>query len=72
MRPEEIENAAFADPEARPLTSDDFRRMKRTPQVKIIRRPLSLTQEEFAERYESDIERKQSSHQSAGWGTGRA
>ena len=46
-----IEQAALADPDARPLTESDFRRMQRTPQVKIIRRALDLTQQEFAERY---------------------
>ena len=35
----------------RPLSAADLKRMKRTPQVKIIRRALGLTQEEFAERY---------------------
>jgi putative transcriptional regulator len=46
-----IERAALADPDAQPLSSADFQRMKRTPQVKIIRRALGLTQEEFAARY---------------------
>lgn len=46
-----IERAALADPDAQPLSSADFQRMKRTPQVKIIRRALGLTQEEFAVRY---------------------
>jgi putative transcriptional regulator len=46
-----IERAALADPDAQPLTSADFKRMKRTPQAKIIRRALGLTQEEFATRY---------------------
>jgi putative transcriptional regulator len=36
------------DPNNRPLTDGDLKRMKRTPQVKIIRRALKLTQEEFA------------------------
>jgi putative transcriptional regulator len=35
----------------RPLSEADFKRMKRTPQSKIIRRALNLTQEEFALRY---------------------
>ena len=48
---EEVEAAALSDPDARPLTDDDLVRMKRTPQVKIIRRALRLTQEEFAERF---------------------
>ena len=35
----------------RPLTALDLKRMKRTPQVKIVRRALGLTQEQFSERY---------------------
>jgi len=41
----------LADRDAVPLSEDDFRRMKRTPQAKIIRRALNLTQEEFSLRY---------------------
>ncbi len=51
MAPAAVEAAARADRDARPLTSEDLRRMKRTPQAKIIRRALALTQEEFAVRY---------------------
>ena len=51
MTAEEIERAARADPDAQPLTEEDLKRMPRTPQVKIIRRALRLTQEEFAEHY---------------------
>ena len=47
----EIERAARTDPNAQPLTESDLKRMKRTPRVKIIRRALELTQEEFAARY---------------------
>ena len=43
--------AALSDPDAQPLTSEDFKRMKRTPQVRIIRRALGLSQEDFATRY---------------------
>ena len=43
--------AAFSDPDAQPLTPEDFKRMKRTPQAKIIRRALGLSQEDFAARY---------------------
>jgi len=46
-----IERAALADPDARPLSSIEIKRMKRTPQAKIIRRALGMTQEEFAARY---------------------
>lgn len=48
---EEVQQAARADRDAQPLTPADLIRMKRTPQVKIVRRALDLTQEEFAERY---------------------
>lgn len=51
MNSEAIERAARADRDAQPLTPDDIKRMKRTPQAKIIRRALELTQEEFAARY---------------------
>jgi putative transcriptional regulator len=50
--PEEIEKAAYADPDAQPLTEADIKHMKRTPRTKIIRRALELTQEEFALRYQ--------------------
>jgi putative transcriptional regulator len=46
-----VEQAARADRDAQPLTEADLKRMKRTPQAKIIRRALELTQEEFAARY---------------------
>jgi len=51
MTVEAIERAARADRDAQPLTETDLKRMKRTPQAKIIRRALELTQEEFAARY---------------------
>jgi len=51
MTPEAIERAARADRDAQPLTAADLGRMRRTPQAKIIRRALELTQEEFAARY---------------------
>ena len=47
--------AALNDPDARPLTEDDFTRMKRTPQARIIRRALGLSQEDFAARYHIPI-----------------
>jgi putative transcriptional regulator len=43
------------DPDVKPLTKEDFRRMKRVPRVKIIREALRLTQEEFAARYHIPI-----------------
>jgi putative transcriptional regulator len=46
-----IEKAAHLDRDARPLTEANLRGMKRTPQTKVIRRALELTQEEFSARY---------------------
>ena len=43
--------AARSDADAQPLTAEDFKRMKRTPQVRVIRRALGLSQEEFAARF---------------------
>jgi putative transcriptional regulator len=43
--------AALNDPDAQPLTPEDFKRMRRTPRVKIIRRALGLSQEDFAARF---------------------
>jgi putative transcriptional regulator len=51
MSPEAAERAARADHDAQPLSDADLKRMKRTPQAKIIRRALELTQEQFAARY---------------------
>ena len=58
MRPmtqEQIDTAGRSDPDNRPLTPPDFARMKRTPQVKIIRRALGLSQDDFAARYHIPI-----------------
>jgi putative transcriptional regulator len=43
--------AALSDPDAQPLAPGDVKRMKRTPQVKIIRRALGLSQEDFSTRF---------------------
>jgi putative transcriptional regulator len=51
MTAEAIERAARGDRDAQPLSEADLKRMRRTPQAKIIRRALDLTQEEFAARY---------------------
>jgi putative transcriptional regulator len=51
MSPKAVERAARSDRDAKPLTESDLKKMKRTPQTKIIRRALELTQEEFAARY---------------------
>jgi putative transcriptional regulator len=51
MTHEAVETSARADRDAQPLTPADLKRMKRTPQAKVIRRALELTQEEFSVRY---------------------
>lgn len=54
MRPmteSEISVAAAADPDARPMTPDEWRNARPVPRVRTLRRALSLTQEEFAARY---------------------
>ena len=54
MRPmteAEIEAAAQADPDARPMSEDEWRTARRVPRVKTMRRALGLTQEEFSARY---------------------
>ena len=51
MTAKQRQGAAMSDPDARPLTQADFKRMKRTPRAKIIRRALGLTQQEFAARF---------------------
>jgi putative transcriptional regulator len=47
--------AAHKDPDAQPVRPEDMKHMKRTPQVKIIRRALGLSQEEFAARFHIPI-----------------
>lgn len=51
MTDEEAEANALADPDNPPMTSEQLRAVPRMPQVKVIRRALRLTQEEFSTRY---------------------
>jgi len=48
----EIEAAAYADDDARPMTRVEMSKARRIPRVKTLRRALDLTQEEFAARYQ--------------------
>jgi len=43
--------AAVTDPDAQPLSPENMKHMPRTPQVRVIRRALKLSQEEFALRF---------------------
>ncbi len=51
MTDEEIEAAALADPDNPPLTPERQAHLRPVPQVKVMRRALHLTQEEFAARF---------------------
>ena len=51
MTEEEVAAAALADPDAQPLTDEDFKRMKRKPRCYSIRIALRMTQEQFAEAF---------------------
>ena len=48
---EEVEQRALSDPDGVPLTEEDFKRLKRSPRVRIIRMALGMTQEEFSEGF---------------------
>ena len=52
MTEEQCRAPALADPDAQPSSDADMDRMKPTPRLKVIRRALGLTQEEFAARYQ--------------------
>jgi putative transcriptional regulator len=52
MTDAEVHEAALNDPDARPLTDEEFARVKRVPRVSTLRRALALTQEEFAARFQ--------------------
>lgn len=51
MTDEEAEANALDDPDNPPMTEEQFRAAPRMPRVKVIRRALRLTQEEFSARY---------------------
>ena len=52
MTPGQVEAAAAADPDARPMTRDQLRAARRIPRIRTLRRALGLTQEAFANRYQ--------------------
>jgi putative transcriptional regulator len=52
MTDEERHAAAMSDPDAQPIDEEKWKRMKRVPRAKTIRRALGLSQEEFAARYQ--------------------
>ena len=48
---DEINAAALSDPDNPPRTPEREKHLKRVPRVKVMRRALHLTQEEFAARF---------------------
>jgi putative transcriptional regulator len=48
---EEINAAALTDPDNPPKTPERAARLKRVPQVRVMRRALGMTQEEFSARF---------------------
>ncbi len=48
---EEVERRALSDPDGKPLTEKDLKRLKRSPKVRILRMAQGLSQEEFAQAY---------------------
>lgn len=55
MTDEEAFANALADPDNPPMTAEQFRTAPRMPQVKVIRRALGLTQEEFSTLYRTPL-----------------
>jgi putative transcriptional regulator len=52
---DEIEAAALADPDARPSTEEELKRMRRVPLAKHARWRAGMSQHRFAEAYEIAI-----------------
>ena len=55
MTEEQRHAAAMADPDARPMTEEEWAAAPRVPQVKVIRRALELSQEDFAAHFRIPI-----------------
>ena len=55
MTDEEVTMAALSDPDAQPLTDAQLARMRRVSYAKHVRWKLSLSQNEFAERFHIPI-----------------
>ena len=55
MSESERDAAAMADPDARPMTDEEWACAPRVPQVGVIRRALKLSQEQFAAAFQIPI-----------------
>jgi putative transcriptional regulator len=56
MTDEERYEAAMSDPDALPWTEEELEHVSLTPRVKVMRRALGLTQEEFSSRYDIPLD----------------
>lgn len=56
MTEEERYEAAMSDPDALPWTEEELDNVALTPRVKVLRRALGLTEEEFSSRYAIPLE----------------
>ncbi len=55
MTDDDVIAAALSDPDAQPLTDEQLARMKRVSRVKVIRRRLGMTQQEFADAFDIPV-----------------
>jgi putative transcriptional regulator len=55
MTDAEVEASALSDEDNPPLTPDREARLRRVPQVKVMRRAMGLTQEDFSARFRIPI-----------------
>jgi putative transcriptional regulator len=55
MTDEEAMTAAISDPDARPLTPEQLKGMRRVSRVKVLRQRLGMTQASFAEAFHLPI-----------------
>jgi len=51
MTDAERHSAALSDPDAQPVTPENEKYLRSTPQVRVVRRALRLSQEDFAARF---------------------
>lgn len=55
MTEEQRHGAAMTDPDARPMTEEEWAAAPRVPRVKVIRRALKLSQDDFAAQFHIPI-----------------
>jgi putative transcriptional regulator len=55
MTDAEVHAAALSDPDAQPMSDEEFARAPRVPRAKTLRRALGMTQDEFATRFQIPV-----------------